>query len=77
MCHQHEKKERIIDWGFKNCAGIRQKTNNKKAAADHLEDVEVEDNYQESDQEYYNIETSIEVRNDALFIIFRPICMLS
>uniref|UniRef100_A0A8R1DL42 Uncharacterized protein n=1 Tax=Caenorhabditis japonica TaxID=281687 RepID=A0A8R1DL42_CAEJA len=37
----------------------------EKAALDQLEDVEVEENYQDSDQEYYNINTSIDVRNNA------------
>uniref|UniRef100_A0A8R1E4S1 Uncharacterized protein n=2 Tax=Caenorhabditis japonica TaxID=281687 RepID=A0A8R1E4S1_CAEJA len=46
--------------GSKIALEYANKTNNKKAAVDQLEDVEVEYNYQESDQEYYNIETSID-----------------
>uniref|UniRef100_A0A8R1E817 Polo_box_2 domain-containing protein n=1 Tax=Caenorhabditis japonica TaxID=281687 RepID=A0A8R1E817_CAEJA len=42
------------------------KTNNRKAAVDQLEDVEMEDNFQDCDQEdYYHSDTSIDVRNDA------------
>uniref|UniRef100_A0A8R1E895 Uncharacterized protein n=1 Tax=Caenorhabditis japonica TaxID=281687 RepID=A0A8R1E895_CAEJA len=52
-------------WGFKNALEYANKTNNMKEAVDQLEGVEVEDNFQDSDQKCCDSDTSIDVRNDA------------
>uniref|UniRef100_A0A8R1E9V6 Uncharacterized protein n=1 Tax=Caenorhabditis japonica TaxID=281687 RepID=A0A8R1E9V6_CAEJA len=41
------------NWAFKNALEYANKTKKMKAAVDQLADVEVEDNFQDSDQEDY------------------------